>query len=612
MKPPQPRVAKFSFTKTFLLPALLVFLVPIVSLAFFSHAQATFDARMRDSILSQIRSDSKMSEIERRQAIAFFEATPISSLMDNEEFAATVNAETRFHYTTFRWMVRLSALSILSGVVVFLLAGLCVLLSLRSQLVQYLSLSVGWHVLRIYGALQALVQGVLLVALSFWVTALWFNVYIPKLIFVIGLLVLVAVAAVIAAIFKKPHSDFVVQGKVLEKDTSMPLWDELKEICAKVGTAQPDQVIAGIDDNFFVTEQPVIVDGKTYRGRTLFVSLSLLKQLQGAEADAVLAHEMAHFSGQDTVYSKKIAPLLLRYDNYLQALHDGVVTLPIYYFMLCFRAFYQLSLGRLSRQREFRADRIAVETMSPHNLAGALLRVAAYSKYRIRVEDELFRQEQALEAANVSERIEKGFHEYAARFAAEPEIGNLATAHPFDSHPPLSQRLEAIGVPLESDAAQALLASVGDGRWHRNIAAAEQMERDQWREFEERFRIYHEQTLPFRFIPETVEEQAIVVRLFPPIAFESKEGRLAMDFEKIEYAKWPEPLFYREILNCVYGEDKILKINYERAGKHTNNLNMMKFVGNQQEVIDAFNRYYTRYLAAVAYQTDKKRLAWDS
>ena len=52
-------------------------------------------------------------------------------------------------------------------------------------------------------------------------------------------------------------------GKVIDRQTAAPLWQELQAICTKVGTAPPDQIIAGIDDNFYVTEMPVTVDGKT-------------------------------------------------------------------------------------------------------------------------------------------------------------------------------------------------------------------------------------------------------------------------------------------------------------------------------------------------------------
>ncbi len=59
----------------------------------------------------------------------------------------------------------------------------------------------------------------------------------------------------------------------------------------------------------------------------------------------------------------------MRYGAYLQGLHDGLITLPTFYFMLFFRALFELSLGRLSRQREFRADQMAVATTSPREKA---------------------------------------------------------------------------------------------------------------------------------------------------------------------------------------------------------------------------------------------------
>ncbi len=351
----------------------------------------------------------------------------------------------------------------------------------------------------------------------------------------------------------------------------------------------------------------MIVGGKVYRGRTLFVSLSLLKQLHGSEADAILAHEMAHFSGQDTLYSGKIAPLLSRYDHYLQALHGGAVTLPVFYFMRCFRVLYELSLSRQSRQREFRADRISVETTSARAVAGALLRTAAYSRYRAGVENDLFMQERAMEAANVSERIEHGFHQYAARFTSGPDIGRLAPAHPFDTHPPLSQRLQAIGMPLEHEETRALLTASGDGGWYRHLPAAEGMEKEQWREYEERFRHHHEQSLPYRFLPESAEEHEIVVKSFPPISIPSGQGVLTLDCEKMGFEKWPGPIPYADIVALSVDDNRVLTIT-RRLGSPSQSIKLSKFA-DQQGVIDAINRYYGRYQSAVGYQALKKTLA---
>src|SRR5262245_27074867 len=134
------QVPKFRFLTTFALPALLVFLVPVLSYFFFRHAQGRFDAQIRESILNQIRADRKLTNEQRAEAIAFFTEVPFSQLLSNDEIAASLPSDIRFHYATFRWMIVLSAGSVLTGVAVFLVAGVCVALSLHSQFVQYLSL----------------------------------------------------------------------------------------------------------------------------------------------------------------------------------------------------------------------------------------------------------------------------------------------------------------------------------------------------------------------------------------------------------------------------------------------------------------------------------------
>ena len=228
--------SKFGFVKTIVVPALLIFLIPGASLAFFLHAQASVDAEMRKSMVSRIREDAKLSDQERTEAIQFFTDTPFSTLVTKDELASQIDGDLAFDYATFRWMIRLSALSIVSGVVVLLLGGAGVLLSRRSPMALYTSLSASWNFLRIYAALQTLAQGTLLVALSYWVTALWFNVYIPKLIFCVAILALVACAALIRAIFVPVKLNFDLEGAVLDQNAAAELWNELRIICDKVNT----------------------------------------------------------------------------------------------------------------------------------------------------------------------------------------------------------------------------------------------------------------------------------------------------------------------------------------------------------------------------------------
>jgi Zn-dependent protease with chaperone function len=593
-----------SLVKRFLLPALSIFLIPGLTLAFFWHAQSTYNEQARVEQLTAIDNDGTMTPDEKAEAREFVNTVPFSEIVRRPEVAAAIDSGALFDYKFFRWMILLSFACLVSAIIVFLLAGICVLFSMRSQNAQYVSLAVSWYVLRIYGALQTLAQGTMLVALSYWVTALWFNIYIPKLIFVIAIMAIIAVAVIIKAIFARLHQNFAVEGTVVDRQHSPKLWQHIDALCDKVGTHKPDQIVLGIDDNFFVTEQPVIVDDKTYTGRTLFASLSLLKQLNGREADAVMAHELAHFSGNDTTYGKKISPLLSRYDNFLNATYTGGITLPVYYFMLCFRGLFELSLRKLSRQREFRADKIAADIASPGGISGALLRIAAYSKYRNGVEKTLFEQEQALETANIAGQIESGFPKYAQAFAGEKDLHEVQTVHPFDSHPSLAERLEAVGVMLSPEAAERLLATEGDGAWFRTIKDAETLERSQWEAYENRFRNFHKEVLAYRYLPDNDEERALVVEFFPEVQFEGTKDSLALDYEKFQLASWPDATYFDEIRGISL-DDGVMSITHTTAGKKTRSFKMKIFGTQQQAVLDAMNRYYVRNQASRSYQKSK-------
>tara|TARA_R110002124_G_scaffold70386_5_gene189034 strand:- start:3911 stop:5773 length:1863 start_codon:yes stop_codon:yes gene_type:complete len=598
--------SKIGFARTFFLPALLIFLIPVVSLVFFLYIQNHYDEEARNEILQEIRADASLSGEDKAAAEALYINVPLSRLIMHPDFADMVTSQASFNYATFRWAIRLSLFSIIGGIVVFVLSALCVVASLRSQWVQYVSLSVSWHVLRIFGAAQVLIQGVLLFALSYWVTAFFFNIYVPKLMIIAGILALAAIAAVIKSIFIKLNNETVVEGTVIERDSSPALWQELSSICAKVKTEMPDQVIAGIDDNFFVTEQSLTVGEKKYSGRSLFVSLSLLKQMNGSEADAVLAHEMAHFSGNDTLYSQKISPLLVRYEHYLHGLYEGGVSLPIFYFMNCFRALYEVSLKRLSRSREFRADRIATEVTSPADMAGALLKIIAYSSYRAKVEQDIFNKEEVLENANVSQEIALGFDHYAGSFLSTPDVSLLQTSHPFDTHPSLVDRMQAVGCTLESPDSQVMLSAPGDGQWYHKIEGAEELENAQWQEYEDRFRAYHEESLPYRFLPETDAELAIVVKAFPEVQISGEEGLLTIDHAGIMHHPWESPVPFSEIQSC--NMDDKGRLNFILAEGKPNKINLKKFMdSDQQRVIEAVERYYSRYLAAKAYQEHVKQ-----
>lgn len=591
--------------RTYVLPALWVFLIPGLAVAFFYHAQASFDAQSREAALRFVQQDRSLTDEQRAAAVTHFQTHPFSELILDEQFAKQVDKDLRRNFASFRWMIALGWGSIILGLVAFVLTGFCVWLSTHSQWVQYWSLLIGWLLLCIYGAVQTLAIGVLLVAMSFWVTALWFNFYSEKIILMVAIVAIGSALAVLKAIFTIPKLESTLEGRVISRNDKLPVWDRLHAICQRVGAECPDQIVAGIDDNFFVTEFPITIQGKVFRGKTLYVSLSLLKQLDANEADAVIAHEMAHFSGNDTLYTMRTAPLLSRFDMYLNGLHQGI-SIPVYYFMLCFRALFELSLSKLRREREFRADRIASEVISPRDVASSLLRVVAYSRFRQHVEQELFQLESVLQTADVSHRIEQGFPEFSLAFAADPNIGGMATSHPFDSHPPLAQRLAAIGVNLTESFAKGVLGVRGDGRWSGVLPEAASWESEQWQAYEDRFRDAHEQSLPFRFLPSNEQEQAIVEKAFPLVRLEGWDGALVIDYEKVVHASWPDPILFQEIVNCEVEQQGKLLIHFNRGSNRTRFITLNRFQ-TPEPPLEVFQRYYGRYLSAVEFAKQTSR-----
>ena len=230
------------------------------------------DARFREGLLASINKDAALDEEQRANARELFNKVPGSKLARVPEFADMFTVEARQTYMQFRWLIRISFWSIVVSVLTFLGVGLCVLMSLKSQRIQYYSLLWSWYVLRLVGIFLTIAQGLLLFALTYWVPALWMNVFIPKLLFVAGFVAVVAVFLVLKAFFKRIKMEIDVSGIEIQESMAKPLWLRLRSLCTALGIQPPDQIQVGIDASFFVTEQSIIANGRKLKGRSLFVS----------------------------------------------------------------------------------------------------------------------------------------------------------------------------------------------------------------------------------------------------------------------------------------------------------------------------------------------------
>src|SRR5262245_18318304 len=175
------------FVRSYVIPALWVFLIPVLSFLFFRHVQTGFDRDVADKVTTAITRDRSLTDVQRAEHIAYYRGVPLSTRFASTdprfaEMSTIFTWRTTFVYFTFRWIIRLSRISIVSTVVISGLLALSVLCSLRSQLVQYYSLASGWHLLRVFAFSQVLCQGAMATALSYWIPAFWFGSYSNRLV----------------------------------------------------------------------------------------------------------------------------------------------------------------------------------------------------------------------------------------------------------------------------------------------------------------------------------------------------------------------------------------------------------------------------------------------
>lgn len=606
---PEPTGKKPGFFREHVLPLVLVFLIPGFGWWFFGHAERQFDEAAKHAVLADLRMEAQLSDEEREDWVSLFETVPISSIMAStdpelqplqEQFAPA-----KFSYQNFRWGKWIAIACLGSTLLAFGFVGLGVWYSLRSQAALYLALRTGWPVLRLVAVVQVIGQGVLAVGLSYWVTALWFESYFPKLILIIGVLALGAVALIIKAIFTKPDDRFEQSGELITEEESPRLWQRVREIAEKAGTAPPDQIIGGIDASFFVTEHEVFLDGKKLSGRTLFVSLPLLKELSMAEADAVLGHEMAHFSGDDTLWSRRISPLLGEMSRYLEALYQGAISQPVFHFMHMFWKLYQWSLGKMSRAREFRADRLGAEHASAMDLSTALIKVGAYCEYRGKTEHQLVEQRDLDEEIGLAQRLEHGFPAFLSGYTGDAEAALSEVPHPFDTHPSLASRVEALGLSASEALQSGQVTAKVEDSWRDSVGSADRIEQGLWNKQEELIRDVHDVNLAWSLKPDSAENIALIVRFFPEVEFHNKKGATAtLDHSMLKLSDWEAPIGFSAIqdleLNDTLGSKQLtIKHTCPDSGKTKRvKLKPEEFKCAEGDLLAALGNYYGRFEAS--------------
>lgn len=318
-----------------------------------------------------------------------------------------------------------------------------------------ISFSIGLYISLIAGILLLVANGVVLMYTAYIAEVVFAGSYHPALIFSIGVIVLGGTLGLIKPAFgmAKKANSFVI-GKCLSKTDYPSLWSFVQEAASKLNALMPENIIVGLGVDFYVTEASVTCLKEKLKGRTLFLSLPLMRKLNKAELLAIIGHELGHFRGNDTFYSRKFYPIYKGAREGLETLtpnegDSNFVMLPVYALFTHFMDEFSKIEANIGRSRELLADKASAELTSCQTTARSLAKIYAFSNFWSTVENkmvQLVRQNQQLKNCSISygDFLDKLSEEQLMRTIREER----KIPHPTDTHPPLHLRLKELGFEL--------------------------------------------------------------------------------------------------------------------------------------------------------------------
>lgn len=577
------------YTKVLFWLLLTLFLIPAITLGFAEYGNRSLNQEYTQFFIE----DAQKQHQDAGKLAGFLQENPPSSvcgpvsedLLNYKKAVCAPGSE----LWQFYMMDNVAFWTLIAGCFVLLMIVLFSALAFRNRKSQLLSLMLARPFLMLAGSLEVIVQGVMLVWLSFWGTAFFTQTYYPKLVILVGLMVLAGIYYIIKGIFKKLPPEENIEGEVVSREAAPALWSRIDALAARVGTTPPDHVIAGIDTNFYVTEAPLRVNDHLLTGRKLYVSIPLLRQLTLAQADGVMVHELTHLHEGDTASGALLGPKLHRFDLYIALMSENVATLIVYYPLYLYRMLFELAWQRNSREREFVADRNASALISPSAIIESLIKISAYANYRYEVERDLFANNALQESElGIRKTIAAGLpaHVNSPGFISAMREHNVP--HPFDSHPPLTERMRNVGFSVEETAYAAVAAELPTESWVDLMPVADNIEQQLWQKYERDFSSTHEESLAWRYQPTGEEETALVLKYFPNVPFTLKDGsQVEITWQGIVLPKTAELLDWDNVKNINvlrnFGRDT-LHVQHVQPNAHGKKRSKIPLPGLKKEI----------------------------
>ena len=254
----------------------------------------------------------------------------------------------------------------------------------------------------------------------------------------------IGVYAILRGILPRPDK-FEPPGPTLRREDHPRLFAMLEDVARATNQAMPTDVFLVPEVNAWVAQRGGVMGVGSHR--VMGLGLPLLQTLSVDELRAVIAHEFGHYHGGDTALGPWIYKTRAAIGRTLESLaqHSSALMKPFEWYGL---GFLRITHA-ISRRQEYAADALAARVVGAAPLATGLRTIhgvaGAFAPYWFS------------EVAPVLQRgfrppIAAGFTQFIAAAPVAPQIAaaieeemSSGTSDPYDTHPPLRDRVAALG-----------------------------------------------------------------------------------------------------------------------------------------------------------------------